>query len=680
MVSLAGVWRSLGVTPDAVIGHSQGEIAAACAAGALTLPDAAKIVALRSRLLATTAQDGGMAGIVAPEHRVRELLERTGSRAVIVAVNGRYSTTVSGETSAVRELVATCASEGVRARWIPASGPGHTPVMDQFEGRLRDELGRITPVSSPVAFYSTVTGGLIDTAELDAAYWFRNLREPVRFEATMKRLLEREYGVFIEVSAHPLLMVNIQEMLDTTPGVDGVAVGSLRRGDGGLARLYRWAAQAFVAGVAVSWDAAFPGWDGRWVELPTYAFQRQRFWLDTPDESGTRSTSDHPLLDAVIDLPADGQRGEVVGSGRLSLRRHPWLADHVVHGAVLIPGTVLVEMAVWAARKAGCDIVDELTLETPLVLSRTADREIRVVVDGKRVISVHSRGEGEPRWTRNAVGVAGIDTGGTRGGEELVAWPPAGAVGVPFEDEYARLTALGFSHGPLLRGLTEVWRRGDALFAQVELPALDGAVPGHFQVHPALLHAALFPIGLGRFVDDSRPEGWLPFRCTGIRVNSAKPTVLRVRLAPAGENALSVAMADENGAPVGGIESLSLRPADVERLTELSLDHQDSLFQVDWVPLPAASGPGEVAGRYVVLGGPDAVTAVLGQGGAVFADLEELAASGQAIPPSSSPSSIGRARTLATHRPPSSGTSTVCCGGRRAGCPTTGSPTHTWLS
>ncbi|MEU0648276.1 SDR family NAD(P)-dependent oxidoreductase [Streptomyces umbrinus] len=642
MVSLARVWSSLGVTPDAVIGHSQGEIAAAFVAGALTLPDAARIVALRSRLLATTAQDGGIAGIVQPEQRVRELLERVGSRAAIAAVNGPYSTTVSGEASAVRELVAICEAEGIRARWIPASVPGHSPLMDQFEDRLRDELGRITPAPSPVAFCSTVTGGLIDTAELDAAYWFRNMREPVRFEAAMNCLLGQGYGAFVEVSPHPLLTINIQDMLDNTPGVDGVVVGSLRRGDGGPARLYRSVAEAFVAGVEVSWDAAFPGWDGRWVELPTYAFQRQRYWLNTPDETTTRSTSDHPLLDAVIDLPDDGGRGGLVGSGRLSSARHPWLAEHVVHGAVLVPGAVLVEMAVWAAHRAGCGVVDELTLETPLVLSRTAEREIRVVIDDKRVLSVHSRSQGEPEWTRNAVGVIGSDTAGTHREEDLVAWPPAGAVGVPFEDEYARLSALGLSDGPLLRGLKGVWRRDDILFVEAELPPLDGTDPGRFRIHPALLHAALRPIGLGQFVDNSRPEGWLPFRCRGVRLNSAGVTALRLRIAPAGENALSVAVADQDGAPVGGVDSLVLRPADVGQLTELGSDRQGSLFRVEWAPLPVPSGAD--AGRYAVVGAPTEVTASLGRGGAVFADLQELAASGRAIPPVVI-ACVGRARS-----------------------------------
>nr|WP_030788382.1 type I polyketide synthase [Streptomyces sp. NRRL S-920] len=317
MVSLARVWRSLGVVPDAVIGHSQGEIAAAYVAGALTLPDAARIVALRSRLLATTAEEGGTAGIVAAEHRVRQLLDRLGSRAVIAAVNGPFSTAVSGDTAALQELLAACEAEGVRARWIPASVPGHSPLLDRFEARLTEDLAPITPVSSQVAFHSTVTGGLLDTAELDAAYWFRNLREPVRFEDTLKGLLGQERNVFVEVSAHPLLTVNIQEMLDGDEDADGVVVGSLRRGDGGLARLYRGAGEAFASGLDVSWEAAFPHTDGRWVELPTYTFQRERYWFDAPHGTGT--TTDPSVVDAVTAVPGEEQGDAVADSGRLSL-------------------------------------------------------------------------------------------------------------------------------------------------------------------------------------------------------------------------------------------------------------------------------------------------------------------------------------------------------------------------
>ncbi|MFJ9512536.1 SDR family NAD(P)-dependent oxidoreductase [Streptomyces sp. NPDC101754] len=632
MVSLAEVWRSLGVTPDAVIGHSQGEIAAACVAGAVTLEDAAKIVAVRSRLLAEVVGEGTMAAILLPRQRVEELLAPYEGRVGIAAVNGPNSTTVSGEIAVVEALVEACEAEGARARRVKVSIPAHSPLVERFQDRLTAELGRITPAATPVAIYSTVTGEAIDPARLDTAYWYRNLREPVQFEAAMRSLIAREpHSAVVEISPHPLLTMNVQELFDDTPGATGFAVGSLRRDEGGLARLYRSAAEAFVAGAPVSWEKAFAGSDGRHVELPTYAFQRQRYWLNTPNESATESTSDHPLLDAVIDLPDDGEHAAVAGGGRLSMERHPWLADHVVHGAVLVPPTVLAELAVWAAHKVGCDIVHELDLETPLVLSRTADREIRVLVDGKRVVSVHSRGEGETEWTRNAVGVVGSDTAPTGGDESLTAWPPPGAVAVPFEDEYARLSALGFAHGPLFRGLRTVWRREDTLFAEVELPALDGADRGRFRIHPALLHAALLPIGPGTSVDGSAPEGRLPYRFRGLRVNDTRPTALRVRLEPAGQDTLRVTLADRNGAPVGGLASLSLRPVDVGRLTALSFDRQDSLFRIDWAPLTVPTGA--PVGPYAVLGAPDADTASLVPDGALFADLDELAASDGEVPP-----------------------------------------------
>ncbi|MEW1642264.1 SDR family NAD(P)-dependent oxidoreductase [Streptomyces sp. NPDC091219] len=627
MVSLAAVWRALGVTPDAVIGHSQGEIAAACVAGALTLADGAKIVALRSRMLATTAQDGGMAGIVAPEDRVRELLGPWASRVAVAAVNGPYSTSVSGEASAVRELVAACESEGVRARWIPAGVPGHSPLMDRFEDRLGDELGLITPVASPVAFYSTVTGGPIDTTQLDAAYWFRNLRETVQFEAATRRLLEAKHGAFVEVSPHPLLTINIQVMLDITPGADGVVVGSLRRGDGGPRRMYRSVAEVFAAGVDVSWEAAFPGWDGHWVELPTYAFQRQRYWLDTPGDRGVRSTSDHPLLDVVIDLP-DEKGGGVAGTGLLSAARHPWLFGQWTAGDGSVPESVLAELALWAAQRAGCDTVHELIVEKALLLSRATDREIRVVVDGKRGITVHSRGAGESGWARNAVGVVGSGTGAHHEERDLTVWPPVAADEVPFVATES--SALESGDKPPRSGLRAVWRRGDTLFAEVALPVPEGTRPGGFLVHPALLHAALLAIGRGPFFEE-RPEGWRPFRWTGIRLAPTRVTALRVRIAQAGENTVSVTLADEDGTPVGGIESLLLRPTDTGQLAEASFDPRESLYRVEWRPfrLPA----GAAAGRYAVTGAPVEVAAALERDGAAFAGLDELASCGGAVPP-----------------------------------------------
>ncbi|MET7437425.1 acyltransferase domain-containing protein, partial [Streptomyces sp. NPDC005568] len=203
---------------------------------------------------------GSMAGILLPEQDVRDLLQGQESRIGIAAVNGPNSTTVSGESDAVQDLVAACQARGARARLIKSSVPGHSPLMDRFQGRLEAELGTLTPRPSAVTIYSTVTGEVIDPMRLDAAYWFRNLRRPVQFGPAMSRLAEQEpHSTVIELSPHPLLVMNIQEMFDTTDGATGVVVGSLRRDEGGLDRLYRSAAEAFVSGAPVSWHIAVFG-------------------------------------------------------------------------------------------------------------------------------------------------------------------------------------------------------------------------------------------------------------------------------------------------------------------------------------------------------------------------------------------------------------------------------------
>ncbi|MFF4582178.1 type I polyketide synthase [Streptomyces sp. NPDC001373] len=281
LVSLARVWGSLGVTPDAVIGHSQGEIAAAHVAGALTLEDAARIVALRSRLLATVAGQGAMAGVLLPERRVRELLGRWGDRIGIAAVNGPNSTTVSGETGAVRELVAACEAAGARARLIRSTVPGHSPLLDRLEERLTDGLGRITPLPATAAIHSTVTGGPVDPAELDTAYWFRNLRQTVRFEAATRHLVEQGHTTFVEVSPHPVLQVAVEETADAL-GVSPAVVGTLSKHDGSTGKVLASLAELHVRGVPADWEAVFAAGRPRRVALPTYPFRRRPYWLTAP--------------------------------------------------------------------------------------------------------------------------------------------------------------------------------------------------------------------------------------------------------------------------------------------------------------------------------------------------------------------------------------------------------------
>jgi acyl transferase domain-containing protein/acyl carrier protein len=300
MVSLAAVWQDWGVTPEAVVGHSQGEIAAACVAGALSLRDAAWVIAVRSRILTDLAGRGGMASVALP---VADLeLDRWGSRLSVAALNGPNSTVVSGESEALDELLAWCAAEGVRSSRIAVDYASHSPQMASAREQILDELSAIRPMAARTGFLSTVTGRWMDGSELDASYWYDNLRQPVRFDPAVRSLAEAGHRTFVEVSPHPTLTHGIDETLADHGCDDAVSVGSLRRDDGGLERLMGSLAAVQVRGVEPDWHAVFTPLGGRRVPLPTYAFQRERYWVaDDQDEphGAPDSGAGRTMLDVV---------------------------------------------------------------------------------------------------------------------------------------------------------------------------------------------------------------------------------------------------------------------------------------------------------------------------------------------------------------------------------------------
>ncbi|MFE2053859.1 type I polyketide synthase, partial [Streptomyces sp. NPDC059459] len=281
MVSLAALWETHGVRPAAVVGHSQGEIAAAHAAGALSLDDAARVIAERSRLWKRLAGNGGMLSVMAPPDRVRELIEPWADRMSVAAVNGPASVTVAGDTGALEEFGGRLSAAGV-LRW-PLAGvdfAGHSPQVEQFRAELLDTLGAVRPTAARLPFFSTVTAAEHDPEALDAAYWYRNMREPVEFAATLRTLLRAGHRTFVEMGPHPLLGAAIDEVAEAE-GVHATALATLHRGSGGLDRFRSSVGAAFAHGVRVDWTALFDGTGARRVPLPTYAFRRDRYWLPT---------------------------------------------------------------------------------------------------------------------------------------------------------------------------------------------------------------------------------------------------------------------------------------------------------------------------------------------------------------------------------------------------------------
>jgi polyketide synthase 7 len=603
MVSLARLWQQAGVVPDAVVGHSQGEIAAAHVAGALSLRDAAAVVALRSRLLvqlAETGGSGGMAVVCLPATEVVKRLNRwpgAHGAVVIAAINGPRTTVLSGAVKDLRKIVVECESTGVRAFRIPSSVSGHSPIVERSKAELLSELDGIRPMrSTDIEFYSTVTGGLVDTADLDENYWYRNLRDTVQFESAVRRLWEDGYNTFIEPSPNPVLIAEIEDTVaecGREPAEGAVTIPTLGRDDGGLQRFWKSVGHAYVAGVGVEWSAAFAGGDARTVELPTYAFQRQRFWLAgsgrAADVRGVGlAGAEHALLGAVVERP---DTGGVVLTGRLAVSVDPWLADYAVAGVVTLAGTAFVELAIRAGDEVGCAVVEELTLLAPLVLPEGAAVRVQVVVSGPgesggHPMSVYSRGDQpDAEWLLHAQGLLGAEPAAVSAAADLSVWPPAGATAVDATGAYARLAARGYGYGSAFQGLQALWQRGREVFAEAAVP--DGVEVAGFGIHPALLDAVLQAWVVTK--TEHVAEMVVPFTWAGVSLHAGGARRIRARLAPAGDGAVSLELTDTTGLPVLSVQSLVVRPITAQQLaaavTAAGGDTGQELLEVLWTPI-----------------------------------------------------------------------------------------------
>ncbi|WP_437670504.1 type I polyketide synthase [Sorangium sp. So ce131] len=631
MVSLAAVWRSLGIEPEAVIGHSQGEIAGAYVSGALSLEDAAKVVALRSRMLRRHSGRGATIAAEMPAAELLERMERWGERLSVAAVNGPHSTVVSGDPEAVDALLRELESAQVFARKVRTDVAAHSAQMDVFREELEEVLAGLAPRSSQVPFYSTVAAERLDGSELDGAYWFRNLREPVRFADTMQELLADGHRVFIEVSSHPMLSVALNGALEAA-GLSGAVVGSLRRNEGTYERVLLSLSEMFTCGVAVPWTRILP--EGKRVPLPTYAFQRQRFWQDASKARATDVASaglgaaNHPLLGAAVALAdADG----LLLTSRLSLSEQPWLAGHKVYDSVLLPGTAFVELCLVAAQHAGLERVDELNLEAPLILPPRDAVQVQLSVgapdeSNRRAVAIHSRvadaGHDAP-WTRHASGVLGPPAAEAR--FDVESWPPDGAIPLDLEGHYDRFAEIGIGYGKDdFQGLVAAWEHGADILAEVRLPAAIAGAAGSYGLHPALFDAALHALAL-RSCGERTVS--LPFAWSGVSLHATGASSLRVRLSPCdAEGSFAVTLADALGNPVASVEALRARPTSPAQIRSSLPGAHEWLHRVNWAT-PAELSASPLAGPWVLLGeDPLGLTASLEVSSVRVSRMADLAA------------------------------------------------------
>ncbi|XXX76157.1 type I polyketide synthase [Sorangium sp. So ce134] len=508
-VALAALWRSWGVEPAAVVGHSMGEVAAAHVAGALTLQDAAAVICRRSRLLRKVSGKGAMALVELTMAEAEQALAGHADRLSVAVSNGPRSTVIAGEPAALEEVLTKLEQRRVFCRRVKVDVASHSPQMDPLRPELLAALGGLSPREASIPMRSTVTGERLRGGELSAGYWADNLRKPVLFSRVIQDLIDLGHALFVEMSPHPILVPALEENLREATA-QGAALGSLRRQVDERRSLLESLGALFARGAKVDWKSLYPR-AGQSVLLPTYPWQKERYWIEDAPASGPVARralgpkggrGSHPLLGGALTSSVEPRVH--FWEQRLSLGALPYLRDHCVQGAVIFPGSGYIEMALAAGAElyGSAEIVlEDVSLEAMLVFTVKEEQLVQLVLteqgDGRASFQISSLLD-DKSWQRHASGTLRV---GDAALEATSSTEPPRPERERYTEEiaaaelYRQMAEKGLVYGPAFQGVEQLWRGAGEALGRARLPAEVAAEGGAYAIHPALLDACFQVLG-----------------------------------------------------------------------------------------------------------------------------------------------------------------------------------------
>ncbi len=622
-VALAALWRSWGITPDVVVGHSVGEIAAAHIAGVLSLEDAARVVFHRGRLMQRATGLGKMAAIELSAAEAEQAIVAYSDRLSIAAINGPTSVTLSGDAEALDAVVASLQPRGILCRMLRVNYAFHSPQMEPFKIELSETLRGLEPKPAVIPIISTVTGTSATSRDYDAAYWGRNIRQPVQFAAAIDRLIDDGFTTFVEIGPHPALLPSITQSL-SSHGREGLVLASLRRGQEERVTLLNSLGALYTAGHMIDWSGLYPT-DGQVVSLPAYPWQRERFWIERPRGATIKpqQRSGHPLLGQQLRSPA---LKDIVFETTLDADDPSFLADHQIMGLILMPATAYVEMALAAAAQVFGDMpgtIENMAIQAALVVQDSKPQTVQLILSKTEADSasfqIVSQSGDDAKWTLHASGairkdaarsVTSLDEARRHCRDEVSAI-----------DFYQHLHALGIEFGPRFRSLSQLWRNksaGEAVAHIVAADELASELDGYYS-HPALLDACLQTISATFLLDDRQDETiYLPIGLDRVQIHSPLSTELWSHaIIRSGDDAHGevvsgdVHIFDAAGSLIAEVQGLRLKRASRAALQARPSNLEDWLYQIEWRPAALNSQPAALSGAWLILADESGVASEL---------------------------------------------------------------------